>query len=108
MPEIAVEGGFLAVAEGEVIGVLAFRAAANGFQVDLVAVDPDRQGRGVGSALIKFAEHEALLAGYSAVAANVPETDSDGLAVWERRGYRPIERHAHTDGTLISLRKLLT
>jgi GNAT superfamily N-acetyltransferase len=108
VPEIAAERGFLAVADDEVIGVLAFRAATSGFQVDVVAVDPARQGHGVGSALIKFAEHEALLAGYSAVAANVPESSSDGLAVWERRGYRPVERLARIDGTLISLRKLLT
>ncbi|HZZ56230.1 MAG TPA: GNAT family N-acetyltransferase [Opitutaceae bacterium] len=107
LPVFAVERGFLADCGGEVLGVLAFSQGPGGFQLETVAVDPARQGRGIGSALIRFAEEEALLAGFASVQAAVPERNGPALAVCEKLGYRPVERQPGPGGALISLRKPL-
>lgn len=108
LPAAPFDRGFLAECDGDVVGVLAYSLGSDGFRLEAVAVDPVRQGRGVGSALIRFAEEEALLAGCDSIAAQVPEEYAEALAVCERLGYRPVERRSRAGSTVISLRKALT
>lgn len=58
----------------------------------MLTVDPDRQGRGLGAALIGEAERHARAAGCDAVEMTVIHTRAELIAYYERRGYRPTGR----------------
>ena len=76
---------------------------ANG-EVDLVAiaVEPARQSRGVGRALLRFVESEALALsgeGPASVRLTVAEDNDAARALFERSGYLPIPgEHGVYDG----------
>jgi len=53
--------------EGDLAGVVVLEDTLDALQVANVAVRPDRQGRGLGRALLSFAEDEARRRGYGAV-----------------------------------------
>ena len=55
------------------------------------AVDPAYQGRGIGGALMDFAERTARDGGASELALDTSERAADLLALYARRGYRQVE-----------------
>ena len=58
----------------------------------MLTVDPDRQGRGLGAALIAEVEQRARAAGCAAVEMTVIHARAELLAFYGRRGYRPTGR----------------
>jgi GNAT superfamily N-acetyltransferase len=71
---------------------------SNGKQVELrsLAVAPDHQGQGIGTALIDRAVAEARTEGRQAVLVATASADVDNLRFYQRRGFRMlrIERDA--------------
>lgn len=55
--------------------------------VSLIAVDPARQGRGIGQALLRGAEAEARAAGAAAVLLHTAATNDRARATYARAGY---------------------
>src|SRR5258705_10302054 len=49
----------LCVAQGSVVGLIVLAVTSDGFLVENVAVHPSQQGRGLGRALLEFADGEA-------------------------------------------------
>jgi ribosomal protein S18 acetylase RimI-like enzyme len=94
----AVAGGHSWVAEhaGQVVAILVLEPAADHLLVDNVAVAPDRQGSGLGLALLHLAEQQARQAGLPEVRLYTNESMTENLAFYARRGYR--ETHRATDG----------
>lgn len=95
----AVDTGRVWVAEGDgtIIGLLVLEIAADHVLVVNVAVAPDAQGRGVGSALLTFAELEADRRGLDTVRLYTNVAMTENIAYYRRRGYQETHR-ADEDG----------
>jgi GNAT superfamily N-acetyltransferase len=55
--------------------------------LDNVAVDPKRQGQGIGGALLQFADDEARRLGFSEMRLYTSETMTENIALYPRLGW---------------------
>jgi predicted N-acetyltransferase YhbS len=104
-------GGAVAERDGEPVGSLRWRIAEDGdLHVRRVAVPPDLQRRGIGRALMRWAEEEARRRGCGGVFVGVRVTLPGNLAFYRSLGYELTGEHHH-DGyehtTWLALRKTL-
>ena len=76
----------------EIAGLLVLIAEADHLLLDNVAVDPERQGRGVGRRLMGFAEQEARRRGYGEVRLYTHAMMHENVAMYPRLGYRETGR----------------
>jgi GNAT superfamily N-acetyltransferase len=104
---IAAGQAWVAELDGEVAGVLVQYETAEGFYIDTVAVLPDLQGRGIGRALLEFAEGEALRRGYHSIylCTNIKMTANQVL--YPKIGYVEYERKFDQGYARIFYRKQL-
>jgi ribosomal protein S18 acetylase RimI-like enzyme len=72
-----------------------------------VAVDPGRKGRGVGRALLEFAESEALRAGFDSIYLFTHEKMTENLDLYTRIGYAEYDRRPVEDFHVVFMRKPL-
>ena len=72
---------------GDVVGVLVLHALGDALLIENVAVRPDRQGRGVGRALMRFAEEHARRAGLSEVTLYTNARMTENLRFYPALGY---------------------
>ncbi|MGI9315738.1 MAG: GNAT family N-acetyltransferase [bacterium] len=77
---------------GQVIGVLVLIPSAERFLLDNVAVLPQAQGAGVGSALIELAEQRAAELGYDRIQLYTHECMTENLQMYPRLGYLECNR----------------
>jgi ribosomal protein S18 acetylase RimI-like enzyme len=105
---LVAEGG-ITVAEqgGEVVGLILLHFTEEGFSIDNLAVAPDRQGAGVGRALLIHAEDEARRRGFDSVALFTADAMTENLELYERIGYAEYDRRDHGDVVLVHMRKPL-
>jgi ribosomal protein S18 acetylase RimI-like enzyme len=78
--------------EGERLGLIVARAADDHFFVDILAVAPGAQRRGVGRALMRFAESAARRAGLGAVRLYTNVKMTETRRFYPALGYRQIEQ----------------
>ncbi|MGH8971058.1 MAG: tRNA (adenosine(37)-N6)-threonylcarbamoyltransferase complex ATPase subunit type 1 TsaE [Actinomycetes bacterium] len=91
---IAEHGGLVAVdGAGSLVGALRFMEDAGCFSLRRVAVRPDRQGTGVGAALLAAGDEVARRRGHAEVHVGVRAPRAEMLTYWLRRGFRQIEDH---------------
>ena len=93
--------------DGEILGLVVLGVSDEGFFVDNVAVDPSRQGSGVGKALLEHAEIAAREAGFDSIYLFTHERMVENLALYSRIGYVEYDRRVHGDACLVYLRKQL-
>jgi GNAT superfamily N-acetyltransferase len=88
---------WVAELDQQLAGVLVQYETEQGFYIDTVAVIPALQGRGVGRALLEFAEGEALRRGFGSLylCTNVKMTENQVL--YPKIGYVEYE-HKHDQG----------
>lgn len=88
--EAIVEDGRAWVAEdgGAIAGLLVLEVCEDHVLIENVAVDPALQGRGVGRALLAFAERRALELGLSELRLYTHEKMTENQALYARLGYR--------------------
>ncbi len=99
---------WVAVKDGEVLGVLVMRAVEEHLFVDNVAVRPDQQGRGLGRALMAFAEEEAIRNGLWEIRLYTNEKMFENLAVYEKLGFEEIERRLDSGYQRVFMRKMVS
>jgi ribosomal protein S18 acetylase RimI-like enzyme len=92
---------------GEVVGLIALGVDDEGFVVNNVAVDPSRQGTGVGRALLEHAEAEARNAGFASIYLYTHERMRENLELYRRIGYVEYDRRPVHLGEVVYLRKPL-
>jgi ribosomal protein S18 acetylase RimI-like enzyme len=81
---------------GELAGVLVLEDTPNALQIENIAVRPQSQGRGLGSALLSFADGEARRRGYSAVILYTNVHMTENLERYPKLGYVEVGRgHEH-------------
>ena len=83
----SVEAGTTWVAGSPVTAVLTLYPRADHLYVENVAVDPGAQGRGLGRALMEFAEQEAARRGLNRMALVTHEAMTENQAIYARLGY---------------------
>lgn len=87
--------GRLEVADdGRVVGVLVLVAEPNHLLVENVAVDPGRQGAGIGRLLLAHAEAVARRRGLPAMRLYTHVKMTRNIEIYERLGYRECERRS--------------
>lgn len=93
--------------DGRVVGMAVLAVTEEGFLLDNLAVEPARQGQGVGRALLLEAEAAARRAGFDAVYLFTHETMTENVALYERIGYVEYDRRPPDERSLVYLRKRL-
>jgi GNAT superfamily N-acetyltransferase len=93
-----IAGGEVWVAndEGSLAAVLVLETAADHLLVENLAIASKRQGLGLGSMLLAFAEDQALERKLSEVRLYTNEAMTENIAYYPRRGY--VETHRNGDG----------
>ena len=101
--------GRVTVAEshGTIMGVIVLTVSDEGFLIDNVAVDPSYRGKGLGKALLKFAEAEARRAGFDSIYLYTHEKMTENLALYSRIGYVEYDRRSQGEFSLVYMRKHL-
>lgn len=106
---VPIDEGRLHVAEqdGIVRGVLVLLAGEDGMLLDNVAVAPEAQGRGLGRAMMAFAERAAVAAGYRAIKLYTNEAMVENIALYTRLGYAETHRAEEKGLRRVYMRKSL-
>jgi len=88
---------WVAEQRGRLVGLLVLEPAADHLLLENVAVDPDVQGNGVGSRLLRLAEEQAEAQGLKEVRLYTNAAMTENLTYYPRHGYRETHR-ATQDG----------
>jgi ribosomal protein S18 acetylase RimI-like enzyme len=103
----SVEEGTTWVAGSPVMAVLTLYPREGHLLVENVAIHPDAQGRGLGRALMEFAEQEAARGGFTRMALVTHEAMTENQAIYSRLGYTEVERRAEDGYRRIYMEKPL-
>lgn len=105
--EVLVTAGevWVATVAGEVSGVLVIRPAGRELLLENVAVDPPAQGRGIGRALIGFAEWWALEHGLEAVTLYTNEAMTENLRLYPALSFKETGRRVEDGYRRVYFRK---
>jgi ribosomal protein S18 acetylase RimI-like enzyme len=94
-------------AHGAIVGVIVLAITDEGFLIENVAVHPSHRGRGLGRALLEFAEAEARRGGFDSIYLYTHEKLFENLALYSRIGYVEYDRRLQGDFSLVYMRKRL-
>lgn len=72
---------------GGIAGILVLEETADSLLLDNIAVAPGQQGKGVGRALLEFAEAEARRRGFTAIHLYTHELMTENLSLYSCIGY---------------------
>ncbi|HEX6336895.1 MAG TPA: GNAT family N-acetyltransferase [Jiangellaceae bacterium] len=101
-----ISGGLVFVCgAGELTGVIVLAPEPDVLLIENVAVRPDRQGEGIGRALLAFAEAEARGGNRSAVRLYTHSAMASNVALYERLGYVVTHHQPLVVGHLVHMRK---
>ena len=92
----------------QVAGVLILIDEEDHLLLDNVAVDPSHHGRGIGRALLNFAEQEAVRRGHREITLYTHEKMSENLAMYPALGWVETERREQNGYQRVFFRKFLT
>ncbi len=90
-----------------IVGVIVLTVTDEGFLIDNVAVDPSYRGKGIGKALLAFAEAEARRAGFDSIYLYTHEKMTENLALYAKIGYAEYDRRSQGDFSLVYMKKPL-
>ena len=103
----SVEDGTTWVAGSPVTAVLTLYPREDHLLVENIAVHPGAQGRGLGRALMGFAEQEAARRGFTRMALVTHEAMTENQAIYGRLGYTEVDRRAEDGYRRIYMEKPL-
>ena len=103
----SVEDGTTWVAGSPVMAVLTLYPREDHLLVENIAIHPDAQGRGLGRALLGFAEQEAARRGFTRMALVTHEAMTENQAIYGRLGYTEVDRRAEDGYRRIYMEKPL-
>ena len=90
-----------------VIGVLVLGNDDEGFLLENVAVDPQHHGKGVGKALLQFAEAEARRRGFDAIHLYTNVVMTENQLLYSKIGYIEYARREESGFSRVYMRKVL-
>jgi ribosomal protein S18 acetylase RimI-like enzyme len=92
-------------ADGTLAGIIVLLPKADHLLLDNVAVRPDRQGRGIGRALIGFAEAEARRLGFRELRLYTHVTMVENIALYTGLGFTATGRGTEAGYDRVFMRK---
>lgn len=84
---IAAHQAWVCEERGDVVGLIVLEEGPDGMLLDNVAVSPAAQGRGLGRALIAFAERETCRRGFDEIRLYTHALMEENIALYGRLGY---------------------
>lgn len=93
---------------GTMIGAIVLATTDEGFVIDNVAVQPSYRGKGLGRALLEFAESAARRAGFDSICLYTHEKMTENIALYSRIGYVEYDRRSRGDFSFVFMRKRLS
>ena len=93
--------------DGAIAGLIVLEAGPGYLLVENVAVEPERQGAGVGRALLAFAEEQGRGTGLTEVRLYTHVKMTENQALYARLGYREIGRQVEAGFERVYLAKTL-
>ena len=103
----SVEDGTTWVAGSPVMAVITLYPREGHLLVENIAIHPGAQGRGLGRALMEFAEQEAARSGFTRMALVTHEAMTENQAIYGRLGYTEVDRRAEDGYRRIYMEKPL-
>lgn len=91
----------------EICGALVLLDFPEYLLLDNVAIEPSRQGQGLGRVLIAFAEEEARQRGYSEIRLYTHECMTENIALYRKLGYAETHRVTEKGYARVYMRKAL-
>lgn len=92
----------------DIAGILVLLAEDDHLLLDNVAVASGHQGKGIGRALIDFAEAEARRRGYREIRLYTHQTMHENIAMYPRLGYEETGRGEQAGFQRVFFRKILS
>jgi GNAT superfamily N-acetyltransferase len=92
---------------GTVVGVIELVPRADHLWVENVAVDPPRQGHGLGRRMLRHAEDQARRHGFGEIRLLTNERYAANIAMYGRHGYVETHRAPYEGTDLVHFRKVL-
>jgi ribosomal protein S18 acetylase RimI-like enzyme len=89
---IAVTDAFVLEDEGEIVGLLILEPGGDRFVVDNVAIEPSRQGKGLGRRLLAYAEERGRERGVPELRIYTNQKMTENIELYARLGYVEYER----------------
>lgn len=105
---VAAERVWVAETRAGPVGALVLREQEDAMLLENVAVAPSHQGRGIGRALIGFAEDRACEAGLAEITLYTNEQMTENLRLYPALGYTEIDRRRETGFARVFFRKRLS
>jgi ribosomal protein S18 acetylase RimI-like enzyme len=102
-----VRGHAIWVVGDPVAGLVVLLGEADHLLLDNIAVDPGRQGQGVGRMLMQFADAEARRRGYRELRLYTHETMVENIALYSRSGWVQTGRGVQNGFARVFFRKVL-
>lgn len=91
--------------DGKIVGVLVLCIKDEGFLLDVIAVEPLYQGKGVGKLLLEFAETEARQQGFTSIYLYTHEKMTENQALYKEIGYVEYDHRFENGLSRIYMRK---
>lgn len=98
---------WVAETDDQVVGVLVLIGEADHLLLDNIAVDPGHHGRGIGRALMNFADQEAVRRGYREITLYTHEKMTENLAMYPALGWQETGRREQNGYQRVFFRKSL-
>lgn len=103
----SVEAGTTWVTGSPITAVLTLYRVHNHLLIENIAVHPSAQGRGLGRALMNFAEQEAARRGLTRITLYTHEVMTENQVIYARLGYTEVERRTEDGYRRIYMEKRL-
>jgi len=104
---VAQGNAWVAEVDGAVVGLLVLLPEPGYLLLDNVAVAPEAHGKGVGRALIAFAEDETRRRGHAEIRLYTHEKMVENIAMYPRLGYEETHRAEQAGYQRVFMRKRL-
>lgn len=104
----SVQDGTTWVTGSPIAAVLTLYPRDDHLLIENIAVHPDAQGRGLGRALMGFAEHEAARRGLARMALFTHEVMTENQAIYAHLGYTEVDRRVEDGYRRIYMEKDLS
>lgn len=96
---------FVVEDDTQIVGALVLCVKEEGFLLDVIAVEPSWQGRGVGRLLLEFAETEAQRQGYKSIYLYTHEKMTENQILYSKIGYVEYDRRFESGLARVYMRK---
>lgn len=98
---------FVVEDNGQIFGVLVLCIKDEGFLLDVIAVEPHAQGKGIGKLLLETAESEARRQGFTSIYLYTHEKMTENQLLYKKIGYVEYDRRVEHGLRRVYMRKEL-